>query len=305
MIKANWLAVDDAPKVGIDPYDAENPFIIMDLVPIDAANTRPEDPPETRPHILLSFHISSKDVPDWFWSTFEHVANQGRCDWIGCNDSFGFLTTTVPLMDAEQSAGLAAPARNFTPPHQTPKIDGYDQAVAVLAERYLGIDAISAPLEAIYAARGIGTGDGINRSGRPTAADAAWLSYRLKGSQTGFVTTSGRPVRLGNSVTEAGFVNSVSCMACHARAGATAEGTPPLDIFENTLSDLGLPESVNGVPDEAWFDVNAYRNAMGVRGAIGVRAIQTDFVWGFRNACPMEPASFGPSWCVNVKPPAE
>lgn len=303
MIKADWIAVEDAPKLGIDPNDPDHPFIKMDLVPIGQSNKKPDGTPATKPHILVSFHISSKDMPNWFWSTFEHVANQGRCDWIGCNDSFGYVVTTLPVLDGK--AGLAPAARNFTPPHEMPAIEGFKQSAYVLGERYLGVDTISDPLAAIFSAYGIAAAEGVNDSGRPTAADVAWRSYRLKGSQTGFVTPTGRTVRLGNSVTEAGFVNSASCMTCHARAGATEAGTPPLAIFTDTIDEIGMPQSVNGVPVEAWFNVNAYRNAMGTREAPGVIAVQTDFVWGFRNACPMKPVPFGPSWCKNVVPPAE
>ncbi len=28
--------------------------------------------------------------------------------------------------------------------------------------------------------------------------------------------------------------------------------------------------------------------------------VQTDFVWGFRLACPMTQMPVGPSWCANV-----
>lgn len=296
MVKANWLSVDDARTVGIDPYDQANPFIIMDLVPTANANKPPDGPVKKTPHILLSLHMSSRDLPDWFWATFEHVGNQGRCDWTGCNDSFGYIATAVPAIDG---GGLAMPARNFTPPHRVAKVGGFDQSAFLLAERYLGEDSISPPLDEIFTAFGLATGSGINRSGRPTPQDFAWRSYRLKGSQTGFVTSAGRPVRLGNSVTEAGFVNTASCMTCHSRAGATRDGTPPLAIFEDMLSDLGLSQSVNGMPNEAWFNVNAYRNAAGEREALGVIAVQTDFVWGFRNACPIKPA-IGPSWCKNA-----
>jgi hypothetical protein len=274
MIKANWLSVEDAPKIGIDPYDAENPFIIMDLLPIAESNKPPGPSAKPKPHVLLSFHISSKDLPGWFWATFEHVANQGRCDWTGCNDSFGYVNTAIPPMDSTKAGDLVIPTRNFTPPHQTEKVGGFDVA----------------------------TGSGINRTGRPTAEDAAWSSYRLKGSQTNFVTATGRPTHLGNSVTEAGFTNTSSCITCHARAGATRVGMPPLAIFTDTLSDLGVPQSVNGLPNEAWFNVNAYRNDAGTREAPGINAIQTDFVWGFRNACPIAPSEFGPSWCANLKP---
>lgn len=40
-------------------------------------------------YLLVSFHISTKDLPNWFWSTWEHVDNPGRCDFLGCHDSFG------------------------------------------------------------------------------------------------------------------------------------------------------------------------------------------------------------------------
>ena len=299
MIKVDWLSVADAAKVGIDPYDAANPYIIMNLVPQANANTPPSEQVRPTPHILLSMHISSKDLPQWFWATFEHVANQGRCDWTGCNDSFGYLVAETADVDKAQAEGLAPPARNFTPPHKTQKVAGLDQLALVLGDRYLGVDAISPAFDAILKGYGIGTGSGINQSGRPTPQDLAWRSYRLKGTQTSFVTATGRATHLGNSVTEAGFVSSASCISCHARAGATKEGTPPLAIFEDTLSDLGLPLSVNGLPTEAWFNVNAYRDAVGTREAPGIRAVQTDFVWGFRNACPMTLAT-GPSWCAHA-----
>lgn len=38
---------------------------------------------------LVAMHITTKDLPQWFWATFEHASNPGRCDWLGCRDSFG------------------------------------------------------------------------------------------------------------------------------------------------------------------------------------------------------------------------
>lgn len=300
MLKANWLAVDQAPLYGIDPYDAEHPFILMDLVPEADTNAPPaKGPAAKKPFILLAMHISTKDLPNWFWATYEHVSNQGRCDWLGCNDSFGYINTETVTMDAA-AAGLAEAAHNYTPPHSVTSVDGAGQEAFDLAGRYVDVDQISDGLDAIFKAYGIGSGDGINRSGRPTAADAAWRSYRLKGTQTNFVTATGRVSRLGNSVTEAGFVNSASCITCHARAGATKEGLPPLAIFADDLSDAGIPKSVNGIPNEAWFNVNAYWGVEGEREAPGILAVQTDFVWGFRVACPMKQMPVGPKWCANV-----
>jgi hypothetical protein len=302
MVKANWLAADQAPTYGIDPYDTKNPFIIMDLVPQSNDNAPPADgkPAQKKPYILLSLHISSKAVPNWTWATFEHVANQGRCDWTGCNDSFGYADTQTPQIDQAPAAGLATPANNFTPPHAVKTIDGAQQQAFDLAKRYLDNDRISSQLDAIFKSFEIGSGSDINRSGRPTVQDAGWRSYRLKGSQTNFVTATGRTSRLGNSVTEAGFVNSASCITCHARAGATKEGVPPLSIFADSLSDAGIPKSVNGPPNEAWFNVNAFYGVQGEREAPGIHAIPTDFVWGFRLACPTRQTTIGPKWCANV-----
>jgi hypothetical protein len=49
--------------------------------------------------------------------------------------------------------------------------------------------------------------------------DAAFTHYCLKGSQTDVTNDSALDVRLGNSVTEDGFVDQSSCMSCHGRAG--------------------------------------------------------------------------------------
>ncbi|MGG7381499.1 hypothetical protein ACQ7B2_23090, partial [Escherichia coli] len=59
-------------------------------------------------HWLVAFHVSSKDTPNWVWATFEHVNNLGRCDYTGCNDSYGY-----------RSADRVPPGRetNFTAPH--------------------------------------------------------------------------------------------------------------------------------------------------------------------------------------------
>ena len=50
------------------------------------------------PHLvgLDGFHLVSKVLPNWFWSTFEHKDNLGRCDAIGCRDSFGCTPQVIP-----------------------------------------------------------------------------------------------------------------------------------------------------------------------------------------------------------------
>jgi hypothetical protein len=48
---------------------------------------------------LTSMHITTKDLPKWFWATFEHVDNPGRCDWLGCRDSFGVTPAVTQAME--------------------------------------------------------------------------------------------------------------------------------------------------------------------------------------------------------------
>jgi hypothetical protein len=43
----------------------------------------------TDAYALVSIHLSSKQIKNWVWSDFEHRLNPGRCDTIGCHDSFG------------------------------------------------------------------------------------------------------------------------------------------------------------------------------------------------------------------------
>jgi len=54
--------------------------------------------------------------------------------------------------------------------------------------------------------------------------DPAFANYCLKGSQTDFTDTSGLAIRVGNSITEAGFVQQASCMTCHGKAAFNASG---------------------------------------------------------------------------------
>jgi len=52
--------------------------------------------PDGAVYALVSFHVTTRDLPNWFWATFEHVDNPGRCDFIGCHDSFGQAPADTP-----------------------------------------------------------------------------------------------------------------------------------------------------------------------------------------------------------------
>lgn len=40
-------------------------------------------------YAVVALHVSSRQNPNWVWGTFEHQNNPGRCDDLGCYDSFG------------------------------------------------------------------------------------------------------------------------------------------------------------------------------------------------------------------------
>jgi hypothetical protein len=111
-----------------------------------------------------------------------------------------------------------------------------------------------------------------------------WENYCLKGSQTDFVTATGIPTRLGNSVTESNprgtFVDTSSCMACHARSAVNANGRPALGAgFVSPPDPAVCPGgtqrscSPNGAPNPAMFWNNLGQPTQ------TLRALQTDFVF--------------------------
>jgi hypothetical protein len=46
-------------------------------------------------YALVALHVSSRQNPNWVWGTFEHQKNPGRCDDLGCYDSFGAVQGVV------------------------------------------------------------------------------------------------------------------------------------------------------------------------------------------------------------------
>jgi len=260
MIKSNWISAERAEVLGIR-NDPDNPFIKMEVESaVTDNNAQIFEPGE---HWLVSFHVSSKDIPNWVWLTFEHINNPGRCDYTGCNDSYGFASPD----DVPEGA-----ADNFTSPH----VMSDDLPIASPIFDPGGTYAsgpISAGLKGVLDGLDIGTTEARDPT-MPSASDRAWRSYRLKGSQVDFVQSTGHRILLGNSVTEGGFMMSSSCMSCHARAHVGPDGKPSvLGVFENTVDTIGYGEGSLGTPNPAWFISSQQPPAL--------EALQTDFVWGF------------------------
>jgi hypothetical protein len=217
-VKANWIVIDEKDKEKFHwNYSSEGQLLG-----------------------LVAMHIISKDLPNWFWCTFEHVDNPGRGDFIGIHDSFG-----------------ADPAH--TPSHTT-----------TAGGKYPAETRTKALLE-FFEVNGF----------KGEWADQ-FKNYRLKGSQVDFTDGSGRPLLLGNSVTEGGFVPSASCITCHARATVTMDGTSGFPGHPGFGQQATLPllagdplqpvQTFNGPPDPSWYFVNAGQGTI-------LRNLATDFVW--------------------------
>lgn len=276
MIKSDWLSKKRAEKLGLHD-DPANPYIKMTIdTRATDNNGNIQQPGE---HWLVAMHISSKDTPNWLWATWEHVNNPGRCDYIGCNDSYGY--STPDKIAANQ-------ADNYTTPNY--ECDDLDLASWVFKPNghYDGGQRSKGMAE-VFAGLGIGVHESSAANPKniePAIGDRAWLSYRLKGTQTEFTDTMGRPTHLANSVTEGGFVLSSSCVTCHARAGATAKGTIPLalGVFTNIANESGYLQSISGAPDPNLFNADNQPPALTV--------LQTDFIWGFLTATCLNGAPF-------------
>lgn len=107
-----------------------------------------------------------------------------------------------------------------------------------------------------------------------------WENYCLKGSQVDFVTATGLPTRLGNSVTESGFDDTSSCITCHSRAAVNSTGQrttgagfldPPIPAVCPRGPDADC--SPSGAPNPAWFWSNPGQPDP------PMLALQTDFIW--------------------------
>jgi hypothetical protein len=104
--------------------------------------------------------------------------------------------------------------------------------------------------------------------------DKAFANYCLKGTQTDFTDNTGLDVRLGNSVTEDGFVNRSSCMTCHGRAAFNANGQKTSNAgFDNGVAPIG---PIN--PSWFWSFTNTPPIFVGMSGLTRV-ATSSDFVW--------------------------
>lgn len=84
-VKANWVAVSDLP--GFNGFTGSA---------ADAARLYHVNTVGGKAYAMVAMHITTKQVPNWTWATFEHKDNPGRCDVIGCTDRFGAMQAVEP-----------------------------------------------------------------------------------------------------------------------------------------------------------------------------------------------------------------
>jgi hypothetical protein len=105
--------------------------------------------------------------------------------------------------------------------------------------------------------------------------EPVYAFYCLKGSQTDFTDNTGLAIRVGNSVTENGFVDQASCITCHGRAAwdSTGKATTTAGFDDQGNAPLGPLQ-----PSWYW-SFNAQPPIF--QGMPGLKRIATsaDFVW--------------------------
>ncbi len=257
---------DNNPETPMN--NAEHPYITMEI--------QSPDNQQTRTHYLVAVTGASKALPNWHWYAFEHVNNIGRCDYIGCNDSFGFQNeVAINTANGTQKQFMT----HYIPPKQMTSDLGDN--LFVRNEKYASGD-MTPQLAALFKGMKIGQGEVTHvdkKNPMPTVQSAAWQSYRLKGTQTSYYNNDGTPVILGASVTEGGFVNTASCMSCHVQAGANAQGPNGNTVGGiQQLSLDGIGKVTNGAPEKAVFFQP---------GTLQLNTARSDFVWGVLNASPL------------------
>jgi hypothetical protein len=82
-------------------------------------------------YALVSLHMSSRQNPNWVWGTLEHHMSPGRCDNLGCFDSFGAEQPAVmpnkAAVNTQYGACLKTPRLKalMTRAHLSPVWDNY------------------------------------------------------------------------------------------------------------------------------------------------------------------------------------
>jgi len=162
---------------------------------------------------LTNLDAKSKILPNWFFFSFEHVDNPGRCDFTGCRDDFGQTPRFIPPI-------VKTPTPKYHDPEKPSDRPTYEPG------------ALTPELTKLLGVTGV------------------WQNYRLKGIQTDFVTPEGKPTVLaGSQIEGVVFPASSSCITCHSRSGFNYQGQNLYGGGEVGVFQV----SPIGPPDPSWF----------------------------------------------------
>src|SRR5271156_2484113 len=97
-VKADWIRIGDLTRwSGLDEEDIRRSYYTRIEKTAKGAETE---------YALVGLHLNSKLWKNWIWATFEHEGNPGRCDEIGCDDTFGAAVSHVASREpANQNYG--------------------------------------------------------------------------------------------------------------------------------------------------------------------------------------------------------
>ena len=97
-VKADWIRIGDLTRwSGLDKEDIRRSYYTRIEKTASGAETE---------YALVGLHLNSKLWKNWIWATFEHEGNPGRCDEIGCDDTFGAAVSHVASREpANQNYG--------------------------------------------------------------------------------------------------------------------------------------------------------------------------------------------------------
>ena len=106
--------------------------------------------------------------------------------------------------------------------------------------------------------------------------DPVFKNYCLKGTQVDFTDNEGLAIRLGNSVTEEGFVAQSSCITCHSRAAWDAKG----QVTSGAGFDPVSGKAPLGAMSPTWYWKTSAKPPIyqGMAGLVRI-ATEADFVW--------------------------
>jgi hypothetical protein len=114
---------------------------------------------------------------------------------------------------------------------------------------------------------------------RAADIDPVYENYCLKGSQTDFVDNVGLDIRVGNSVTEDGFVATASCMTCHGRAVFDKNGKATSQAGFLSFGPNGPIAPLGPLLPVWYWSFNAQPPIFQGKSGLTQMATSADFIW--------------------------